>query len=193
MTRSEEALARRAKKRNLSLDEMKEKEASNFQKKQKFEEERPTIIQNISAPSTSVPQASGRWLCSACNNSNLCKISTIHCNRCQRLRSEVDAQRSQGSQVESGSTKRMNSQDEIGNGMKKKELKKQKDFGKKKKTPSSWLCPPVTQDKIEENMKLRRLYENPETRNQLSPEDSERARILVERSERKKKKKAIRE
>ena len=223
MTRSEKALQRRAEKRNLSVEDMKEIEASSFNKKKRIEVN--SLQQNnqtIAIPSTTVikrkeqslvskesnkkgmpiaisgeiQQKSGdRWICNACNNSNLCRISTTHCNRCQRLRSEVIQQEKKSLESEV----RVLTSSEKKNSLEKnsqeivpisKSVKPKKKREKKKKTESIWACPPATQERIEENMKLRTLYESPETRDQLSPEERERARVLVERSERKKNKKA---
>lgn len=224
MTRSEKALQRRAEKRNLSVDDMKEIEASSFHKKKRIEVNKLQNNQTITIPSTAIrkkeqsfvpkesnkknmpiaisgeiqqPQKSGgdRWVCNACNNSNLCRISTTHCNRCQRLRSEVIQQEKKPQESEVT----VMTSDEKKNSLEKKSqeivqisksVKPKKKREKKKKTESVWACPPATQERIEENMKLRTLYENPETRDQLSPEERERARVLVERSERKKNKKA---
>jgi hypothetical protein len=213
MTRSEEALQRRAKKRNLSVEDMKEIEASSFNKKKKTEtttttisippkQKQPSVTKEIIKKSTPVAVSGGsqqksgdRWVCGACNNSNLCRISTTHCNRCQRLRSEVVTQEKKTlvsvesvvvpSNEKNSSEKKSQETVTISKSTKPKKKKE-----KKKKTESAWTCPPATQEKIEENMKLRTLYENPETRDQLSPEELERARVLVERSERKKNKKA---
>jgi hypothetical protein len=221
MTRSEEALARRAKKRNLSVDDMKEIEASSFNKKKKIE----PILQPKSIPTKTIPtpskqkqqqppamkeilkkvspapsvssgglqpkSGSDRWICSACNNSNLARISTTHCNRCQRERSEVVQEKKTPVSVESTKTIPFNENSSETAKVSKSAKQKKKKDAKKKKTESAWTCPPATQEKIDENMKLRTLYEDPETRHQLSPEELERARVLVERSERKKNKKAI--
>lgn len=192
MTRSQEALERRAKKRNLTIENMKEIEASSWNKKQKLEMINEVI--NTKSLKTTTDQTvksniSDRWICTACNNSNLCRISTIHCNRCQRLRADVDPHVNNTNQMEEKTTEKIKPKHLGG---KKSSDKKSKKDKKNKNLQSSWTCSPATQEQIDENMRLRKLYENLESRVQLSSEELERARILVERSERKKMKKLAR-
>lgn len=203
MTRSQEALERRAQKRNLSLDEMKDIDSSSIQKKYKMNTPRnEDRIENSDIKKkkdhkeiSNKSMNNDRWVCSVCHNSNLCKISTLHCNRCQRLRSEVDPHANQIEKVveESQSTKvQKSTKVQTRTSTTQKPQEKRKNKMKNKNEQSVWLCPPPTQEKIEENMRLRKLYEDPDSRSQLSSEELERARILVERSERKKQKKLAR-
>jgi hypothetical protein len=197
MTRSEEALQRRAKKRNLSVEDMKQVEASSFLKKNKVESKIETLKPVTSSPATPTRAATttittDRWVCTACNNNNLSRISTTQCNRCQRLRSEVPAPPrvpNENSIIDESVNKLKPKEISEKPPVKEQPIKKKKKDPKPEKLPPVWDCPPATQALIDENMKLRKLYEDEETRTQLSPEDLERARILVQRSERKKQKK----
>jgi hypothetical protein len=207
MTRSEEALQRRAKKRNLSVENMKQVEASSWNKKPKIESTIQPSIPTPQPPSSAAIRkpvivalnvtTSDRWICNACNNNNLSRISATQCNRCQRLRSESvpNSQESVAPQTRSESSSQSVRETEIKKTTRtdktpvKEQIARKKIDPKKDKLPAVWSCPPATQSLIDENMKLRKLYEDSETRSQLSPEELERARILVERSERKKQKK----
>ncbi len=231
MTRSAEALKRRAEKRNLSLKDMKDIEANKL-KKMKRERERdtdkeekekkenktkqttnpspkkkqrvekthsppPTIsttqipVKSIQLTPVTESKSSGeRWICSACNNSNLTRYSQTVCNRCQRLRSEVEKQ------IENTTTYEEKQEIEsspaaVVSANKPKSQKKRRRSNSKEIPAPIWTCGIASQEKLDENMRLRNLYNNLETRDQLTPEELERAKILVDRSERKKQKKQL--
>lgn len=234
MTRSAEALKRRAEKRNISLEDMKQVESERIFKKSKGESEKEKVIGEKQkgkttktpppskkhrpektpsslpssapvsvAPPPSVPKESQkppteRWICSACNNSNLIRFSQTVCNRCQRLRSEVEkkVEESPQNQVETPMVPVTVENEKVNQVSEDKEtpkkLKKNKHSKPREDKPAPvWTCGVASQEKIDENMRLRNLYNNLETRSQLTEEELERAKILVERSERKKQKKEL--
>jgi hypothetical protein len=90
MTRSADALARRAEKRGLpvpSLVRADGKEKNSVEAPAKKARVEPAAV---SAPKPQAPSSGFHWMCSMCKNRNITKLAPTCCNRCQRDRAEAD-------------------------------------------------------------------------------------------------------
>jgi hypothetical protein len=178
MTRSIASLERRAAKRNLSVKEMKVIEVSRT-KKPKIQES------TVSLKPDNEPEGE-RWICDVCNNSNLTKRSKDLCNRCQRPRPILIPQcppvkTSEKTRVQPNSTN-------IKLSSRSPALQRQS----LTQNTSQWKIEKPSEDQLLRNQNLRERYLDEELRKDLSETDIQRAKILIERSERKKLKKVHR-
>ena len=177
MTRSADALRRRAEKRNLTVDEMKVVEMSRSSKRSKVSD----------GPDKT--KSDDRWKCGKCNNRNF--MTSELCNRCQRPRNEVDegvTTVSQSSTPQSSECKKKS--EPVPDSVPKKPADSTKRI-KKDNIPkeSHWNVEQASAESVLEAQRLRDMYMDPQQRLLLSKDMCDRAEILIARSQRKKEKK----
>jgi hypothetical protein len=198
MTRSADALRRRAEKRQLSVDEMKALEMSRVIKKPRTKNSENTVDdipkkQKISAEN---------WKCSKCNNNNF--ATSILCNRCQRPKDEVVAVDQPGAgnaltpPTSVATQSVLKTEHKVERTSHVPQMVTKKKSAKSPKSPidgetvkkSKWLgVEQATEIDILQGQLLRDAYNDETKRSFLTAEELERAQVLIARSQRKKEKK----
>lgn len=198
MTRSREALARRAEKRGLPIPAMVRAESGSAGKdgsgppgkKAKTvpsEDKTPSKpVTKVIAPIPVVAAVDNRfWMCLKCKNRNLTALSPKCCNRCQRDRSEVETAVSVAEEVVQCDQKRI---DPPVLPKTEKAVKKNPKTLEKKEG-RAWAVGAPSSEDLQRNRELREAYLDAEKRKDLSVEDLARAELLLARSARKKERK----
>lgn len=180
MTRSQESLKRRAAKRSVSLPEQKAKDWPSSKKSKSSgsnsvgQSSHHSISTGLRHSAVTKPPIKSDWKCEKCNNINF--MTRDSCNRCGVLRL-LKAQSKESVVKKQETTSSV--------------VIKKKATIKCDKNSSEWPDLP-SEEKLAENQRLRQLLlaeVESDTPSSLTDEERERARILLQRSERKKKKK----
>ena len=187
MTRSKEALIRRAEKRGLPVPEFIRSGTTANGRSRNMRPEKK-LKTEISTEQSISQQSPSKWVCSKCNNKNLVSLALNQCNRCQRPRAEVDESYASATskrkvdESNTASTASKKKQEEV---EKKRNIPAAKDRAKK----LGWDIIPATQEEIRRNQALREAFCDEELRKNLSESELARAEVLIARSKRKKIKK----
>lgn len=196
MTRSKEALVRRAAKRGLPVPALvRQSESTDMpQATKKIKTEHKTV--DIHKNKTAATIDNKLWFCSKCKNRNLSALSAIRCNRCQRDRSEVEEYANTADiAAPIVSPTVLSSKEQSDQGIAQvpihlaKKIKPISEKTSEKIENRAWAISAPSAADLEKNQYLREAYVDLEKRSALSVEDLERAQLLVARSERKKEKK----
>lgn len=157
MTRSAQALERRAAKRNVSIKEQRVKDCRARKTKRQDD---------------SRMKEPGAWRCPACGNHNFASRRTCHsatCSQQQPSQSKSVVRREQGAADAADVHK------------------EQRQRRRQERQAASWKIPQANAEKLASNRQLRQRYLADDA--QLTPEERERAKVLLARDERKRLKK----
>jgi hypothetical protein len=182
MARSKEALARRAEKRGRSVDEQLSAETTNKTTEAGGATKKP---RRIAAAYENALNEPGAWKCGSCGNQNFASRSVCRSVTCNETRPPLLS----GSMAVVPPSSR-SSQSPTTTSTRRSHRPPTVRHDPETSRTVQWPKGQATRDDIRHNQRLRELYLADGENASLTPEEMERAKILIQRDERKKEKKA---